>query len=200
MIDQLHLPTTLQTRTGTINLRSATPHDLDAIIELLSDDAISAGRGDLARDEDRGAYADALRRITIDPCNELLIATDPAGTVIGTLQLTLILGMARRGSTRLLVEAVRVANAHRSQGIGGAMMRWVVERAAADTATHLVQLTSDNARADAHRFYRRFGFVDTHIGFKYAIAPSAGVHNAGWKRDHHANQPRTHRLRPQHPH
>ncbi|MDF2580593.1 MAG: family N-acetyltransferase, partial [Microbacterium sp.] len=36
----------------------------------------------------------------------------------------------------------------------------------------LVQLTSDAARVDAHRFYRRLGFVDSHVGFKYAV-PSA---------------------------
>jgi len=27
----------------------------------------------------------------------------------------------------------------------------------------------DAARADAHRFYTRLGFVDSHIGFKYYV-------------------------------
>ena len=30
----------------------------------------------------------------------------------------------------------------------------------------LVQLTSDNTRTDAHRFYERLGFTASHVGFK----------------------------------
>jgi hypothetical protein len=33
----------------------------------------------------------------------------------------------------------------------------------------LVQLTTDKARADAHRFYERLGFVVTHEGMKLAL-------------------------------
>ena len=35
--------------------------------------------------------------------------------------------------------------------------------------TGLVQLTSDAARVDAHRFYERLGFTGSHVGFKYAV-------------------------------
>ena len=81
-------------------VRRATRDDLNAIIGLLSDDPISAGRGDIANDEDEPAYAAALDRIIHDPGNELLVAVNRAGAVLGTLQLTVIPGMARRGSTR----------------------------------------------------------------------------------------------------
>ena len=47
------------------------------------------------------------------------------------------------------------------------MMRWVRDIAAADLEVSLVQLTSDAARVDAHRFYERLGFVPSHVGFKY---------------------------------
>ena len=33
----------------------------------------------------------------------------------------------------------------------------------------LVQLTSDKARTDAHRFYERLGFVKSHEGYKRAL-------------------------------
>ncbi|MET0853676.1 MAG: GNAT family N-acetyltransferase, partial [Microterricola sp.] len=89
---------------------------------------------------------------------------------IATMQLTRIPGMARRGSTRLLIEAVRVNSALRSSGIGGAMMRWVTDTAAPALGSRLVQLTSDAARTDAHRFYERLGFVGSHVGFKYPVA------------------------------
>jgi GNAT superfamily N-acetyltransferase len=146
-------------------------------MRLLSDDPVSAGRGDVADDGDRAAYADALGRITADAGNELLVVVNSAAIVVGTLQLTVIPGMARRGSTRLLVEAVRVASTERSAGVGSAVMHWVMEQAAVELRAPLVQLTSDAARVDAHRFYRRLGFVDSHVGFKYHRTPPAVEHD-----------------------
>ena len=83
---------------------------------------------------------------------QLLVATSTEGEVIGTMQLTVIPGLARVGSSRLQIEAVRVRADHRSRGIGGAMIRWAVDNARTYGA-QLVQLPSDAARVDAHRFY-----------------------------------------------
>jgi GNAT superfamily N-acetyltransferase len=77
--------------------------------------------------------------------------------------------MARRGARRLLVEAVRVRTDLRSAGIGSAAMRWVGEQAAPALGAAMVQLTSDAARTDAHRFYERLGYVGSHRGFKLAV-------------------------------
>ncbi|MBT2502894.1 GNAT family N-acetyltransferase [Curtobacterium sp. ISL-83] len=169
MIETLSLPISVTARERNVLVRRATPHDLDAIVRLLSDDPISAGRGDVANEDAAAAYAAALHQIIGDPSNELIVASDRRGGVVGTLQLTVIPGMARRGSTRLLVEAVRVASTKRSSGIGSALMRWVVEQAAVELRAPLVQLTSDAARVDAHRFYSRLGFVDSHVGFKFTV-------------------------------
>lgn len=169
MIEGANLPASVAARSADVIIRRATPDDLDAIMRLLSDDPISAGRGDVARDEDRETYAAALERIVGNAANELLVAVVEPRGVVGTMQLTLIPGMSRRGSTRLLVEAVRVSSSERSSGIGGAMMRWVIDVAAVELGASLVQLTSDAARVDAHRFYRRLGFTDSHVGFKYAV-------------------------------
>ena len=49
------------------------------------------------------------------------------------------------------------------------MMYWVTGTAAPLIEADLVQLTSDEARHDAHRFYERLGFVGTHRGFKYKV-------------------------------
>lgn len=172
MLDRLVLPQSVAAAAGDVAVRRARSDDLRALIRLLADDPISAGRGDVANEEDEPAYAAALDRIIGDPSNELIVAVDPAGAIVATLQLTVIPGMSRRGTTRLLVEAVRVARDQRSAGIGGALMRWVVERAAIELGASLVQLTSDAARADAHRFYRRLGFVDSHVGFKFQVPAS----------------------------
>ncbi|MBF4598270.1 GNAT family N-acetyltransferase [Curtobacterium sp. VKM Ac-2889] len=174
MLNDLALPVRLTTRSGEVTLRDAVDEDLDALMALLSDDPISAARGDVAAPEDRPQYADALRSIVDDPANALLVAEDADGRLVGTLQLTRIPGMARRGATRLLVEAVRVSSALRSGGIGSALMRWVTDVAAPELGTPLVQLTSDAARTDAHRFYERLGFTGSHVGFKYRVSdPSA---------------------------
>ncbi|MCI9888872.1 GNAT family N-acetyltransferase [Micrococcales bacterium 31B] len=174
MILALNLPVSLSARNSPVVVRRATPRDLHAIMRLLADDAISAGRGDSNSPDDERAYADALERIIAEPNNELIVVVDENAAVVGTLQLTAIPGMARRGSTRILVEAVRVSSTERSAGIGGAVMRWVMGEVAGQVGASIVQLTSDAAREDAHRFYTRLGFVDSHVGFKYNVPVPLG--------------------------
>lgn len=170
MLAALTLPTSLSAREETITVRRATAEDLDDLVRLMSDDAISASRGDQGNDADRPRYAAAIAAISADPMNELVVATID-GDVVGTLQLTVIPGLARQGATRLLVEAVRVSSTRRSSGIGAALMTWVMTTAMTATGSDLVQLTSDAARVDAHRFYTRLGFVDSHVGFKFYAQP-----------------------------
>ena len=168
MLDALPLPHTLESRIGVATLRRAVPGDADAVIALLADDPISAARGDVASDADRPAYVAGLEEILADPSNDLLVA-ELDGAVVGTLQLTSIPGMARRGARRLLVEAVRVRSDLRSSGIGSALMRWVSDAAAPALGVAMVQLTSDASRVDAHRFYEHLGYVGSHRGFKYTV-------------------------------
>jgi len=172
MLADLTLPVPLETGIGTVTLRRARPDDTAAIVALLADDAISAARGDTASDDDLPAYRAGLESVLADGSNDLLVA-EHDGAVVGTFQLTRIPGMSRRGSTRLLVEAVRVSAQLRSGGVGSALMRWVMDVATAELGSPLVQLTSDARRVDAHRFYERLGFAGSHRGFKYA-APLAG--------------------------
>ena len=98
----------------------------------------------------------------------LVVAADGAGAVVATLQLTFIPGIARRGGTRAQIEAVRVRDDLRGRGIGGALIEWAVEQAR-QSGCAIVQLTSNKARADAHRFYGRLGFAATHEGFKLRL-------------------------------
>jgi GNAT superfamily N-acetyltransferase len=76
--------------------------------------------------------------------------------------------LARKGSLRCQIEAVRVAAELRDHGVGAAMMQWAIEEARNRGCT-LVQLTSDKSRKDAHRFYERLGFVASHEGMKLAL-------------------------------
>src|SRR5690606_1600484 len=129
----------------------------------------SAGRGDTRDGTDAAAYGAALAEISQESANDLLVIEAASEGLLATMQLTRTTGMARRGATRRLIEAVRVRSDSRSQGIGGAMMGWVTDVAAPATGASLVQLTSDEARTDAHRFYERLGFVGSHRGFKFHV-------------------------------
>lgn len=101
MLAPLVLPVPLAARVDGVVLRRATSANLDPLMALLADDPVSASRGDRADPADTDLYRDALVRILADPANDLLVSTDAVGALVGTLQLTLIPGMARRGSSRL---------------------------------------------------------------------------------------------------
>jgi GNAT superfamily N-acetyltransferase len=92
-----------------------------------------------------------------DPAHLLVAAVD-GDTVVGTLQLTFLPGLARRGALRAQIEGVRVSAGTRGRGLGAAMVGWAVGEARR-RGCGLVQLTTDKSRADAHRFYERLGFV-----------------------------------------
>ena len=63
MLSELSLPVSLWSRAGEVRLRRAVADDLRGLMALLSDDPISAARGDRADDADERAYAGALRRV-----------------------------------------------------------------------------------------------------------------------------------------
>ena len=91
-----------------------------------------------------------------------------ADDVVGTLQLSFLPGLSRRGELRAQIEGVRVRADHRGAGVGEALIRWALAEARR-RGCGLVQLTTDRSRRDAHRFYERLGFVASHVGFKLAL-------------------------------
>ncbi|HKK35485.1 MAG TPA: GNAT family N-acetyltransferase [Paracoccaceae bacterium] len=152
----------------TPTFRDATEADLPAVVALLHDDALGAAR---ERPGDP-AYARAFAAMRAQPGNRLLLALDD-GAVVGCLQLILIPGLAHRGATRAEIESVRTAAARRGEGIGAALVAHALAEARAAGAT-LAQLTSNEARSDAHRFWRAQGFERTHAGFKARLVPDGG--------------------------
>jgi ribosomal protein S18 acetylase RimI-like enzyme len=148
-----------------ITLREAESKDLPSIVDLLADDPLGSTRE--GTDTGFGPYERAFADISADPRQLLVVAVDEHA-IVGTLQLTVIPGLSRRGARRAQIEAVRVSRGYRSRGVGAAMIRWAIRESAARECA-LVQLTSDKSRVDAHRFYERLGFTATHEGFKMSI-------------------------------
>lgn len=167
------LPTLLPSRGGLVELRRAVVEDVPAVVALLADDELGAGRDGMTRDDDLSSYLAAFHQVDADPAHLLLVATEegPHGTgtgLVATMQLTFLPGLARRGALRAQVEAFRVRGDRRDRGLGALLLEWAVDEAARRGCA-LVQLSSDRSRVDAHRLYERLGFVATHEGFKLAL-------------------------------
>jgi GNAT superfamily N-acetyltransferase len=143
--------------------RRAGPEDLPRIVALLADDAIGAGRESLGAQLDE-CYRDSFAAIGRDP-NQLLAVAERGGRVVGVLQLSFIPGLTRRGMWRGQMEGVRVAAEERGGGTGRALLEWAIGECRA-RGCGLVQLTSDERRSAAHRFYEALGFRPTHRGYK----------------------------------
>lgn len=146
-----------------LHFRAATADDLATIIAMLADDPLGATREQAMAKPD-AAYLEAFAAIDADPGEELIVACLGDQTV-GVLQLSLIPSLTRHGCLRAQIEGVRVHADQRGSGIGRALFEHAIGRARARGAG-LVQLTTDRARPDAHRFYASLGFVDSHIGMK----------------------------------
>jgi GNAT superfamily N-acetyltransferase len=150
-----------------VTIRRASVADLPRVVELLQQESIA---GDIR--EDIGPplpqrYYDAFSAIETDPDNAIFVAV-LAGEVAGAFQRTFIRHLQRGGERVSEIESVIVDEPWRGRGIGAAMMRWVIEEARQAGCTR-VQLTSNVARKDAHRFYERLGFVPGYVGMKLAL-------------------------------
>ncbi|MFF3839649.1 GNAT family N-acetyltransferase [Streptomyces sp. NPDC001930] len=144
-----------------LEIRPATAEDLEAIVAMLADDPLGAQR---ESPDDLGPYLVAFERLANDPQQHLVVAVRE-DKVVGTLQLTIIPGLSRRGATRSIIEGVRIHAEERGSGLGTRLIEWAVEESGRQ-GCRLVQLTSDVTRTDAHRFYERLGFEASHLGFK----------------------------------
>ncbi|MEU7473611.1 GNAT family N-acetyltransferase [Streptomyces sp. NPDC044984] len=147
-----------------LEIRAAVADDVPAIVGMLADDPLGAQR---ESPDDLSPYLTALERLSADPNQHLVVAVR-AGRVVGTLQLTVVPGLSRRGATRSIIEAVRVHADERGSGLGSRLVEWAID-ASRHEGCQLVQLTSDNTRTAAHRFYERLGFTASHVGFKLPL-------------------------------
>jgi GNAT superfamily N-acetyltransferase len=149
-----------------ISFRRAGASDLPAIVALLADDALGQHREQpglpLA-----GSYTDAFAAIEADP-HQLLVVMTEGSRIVGTLQLTFIPGLSRKGAWRGQIEAVRIARDRQQSGFGRRMFEWAIAECRARGCS-LVQLTTDKDRPDAHRFYEQLGFTASHLGYKLAL-------------------------------
>ncbi|MFF0184682.1 GNAT family N-acetyltransferase [Streptomyces sp. NPDC005244] len=147
-----------------LEIRAAVAGDVPVVVAMLADDPLGARR---ESPDDLTPYLRALERLSADPNQHLVVAVRE-GRVVGTLQLTVIPGLSRKGATRSVIEGVRIHADERGSGLGTQLIEWAIDESRRQDC-QLVQLTSDASRTDAHRFYERFGFEASHVGFKLAL-------------------------------
>ncbi|WP_153978772.1 GNAT family N-acetyltransferase [Paenibacillus xylanilyticus] len=150
-----------------MEFRTATLTHLPAIVRLLADDEMGATRERFI-DPLPNEYVEAFAKIEQQIGNSIIIALDNNG-VIGCLQLTIIPGIARLGTTRGQIEGVRIDRNYRGQGVGESLFQYAIHEAQS-MGCELIQLTTDKKRKDAHRFYERLGFVASHDGMKLSLS------------------------------
>ncbi|MFF8677335.1 GNAT family N-acetyltransferase [Streptomyces sp. NPDC015140] len=147
-----------------LEIRRTTAADIPAVVAMLADDPLGAQR---ESPDDLEPYLAALERLDADPNQHVVVAVRDS-RVVGTLQLTIVPGLSRRGATRSIIEGVRIHADERGSGLGTQLIEWAIDESRRQ-GCRLVQLTSDKTRTDAHRFYERLGFSASHTGFKLQL-------------------------------
>lgn len=141
-----------------ISVRRAGQDDLGqvlALYRLLS--------GPYAAAEQAVTEFDAWRTLTDDPRQYLLVA-EADGRVVGTATVIVIANIGHGGKPWAVVENVVVAGEYRGRGVGTRLMDAVGDVGRRLGCYKLV-LSSNLARSEAHEFYRRLGWRQTHAGF-----------------------------------
>ncbi len=101
---------------GHLSVRRAAAADVPALVALLADDRLGAARESTAG-ESVSAYARAFALVDADPAH-LLVAVQDGAEVVGTLQLSFLPGLSRRGELRAQIEGVRIRADRRGAGAG----------------------------------------------------------------------------------
>ena len=144
----------------TLAFRVAGRRDVAAAVELLRDDGLGQMRETAAPEVYMSAFAEMMAM----PGNRLIVG-ERDKDILATYQITIIPGVSLAGARRAQIEGVRVASELRGQGFGALLIADAEKRARAAGAV-LMQLTMNQSREDARRFYEREGFEASHFGFK----------------------------------
>ncbi len=146
-----------------LTYRKAAINDLNAIVNLLLEDELGQTR-ESKKPELNQSYVDPFCRIDIDP-NQYLMVVESDKEIVATCHLTIMPSLTFTGSTRMQIEAVRVAEKHRGQKIGEWMMNAAISYGKSKEVT-ILQLTTNKRRPRAKNFYEKIGFEASHEGMK----------------------------------
>lgn len=146
-----------------LTYRKAKLDDLPLLIELLLEDELGMMRESKSKQTDE-RYTQAFHKINSDS-NQYLMVVENDDKIIGTCHLTIMPSLTFIGSTRMQIEAVRVAGKYREQKIGS----WMFDQAILYSKEHdvsIIQIATNKKRLQAKHFYEKLGFEASHEGMK----------------------------------
>jgi GNAT superfamily N-acetyltransferase len=143
-----------------VTVRDARTGEGAVLAALLDGGALVPGTEDPA---DPAPYEAALAEVAAG--DGAVLVAEVGGEVVGVCQLLVLRHLQHRGGRCAELESMHVRADHRGRGIGAVLLAAAVGRAEAADC-YRIQLTSNLARGDAHRFYEAHGFVASHRGFK----------------------------------
>jgi GNAT superfamily N-acetyltransferase len=139
-------------------VRDADAADLPALLRLYG----QLGGPDALPGLDTAARA--LAAIGAQPGMRLLVA-EQGGQVAGTVTLVVVPNITHFAKPWAQVENMVVEETHRTKGVGRLLLDRCMELAR-EAGCYKVQLQSANQRDGAHRFYERYGFAPSSVGFR----------------------------------
>lgn len=103
----------------------------------------------------------------LSSASHLLLVAEEEGQIVGLLHLRMEFQLHHCGTVAEIMELI-VSREVRSKGIGAALLKAAREQA---IQHHCIQfeVTSNQKRKQAHRFYQREGFEQTHVKLTEAL-------------------------------
>ncbi len=144
-----------------VTVREAREADLPRVLELY--EQLTLGPGDCDRQPDPAGSREAFAAMERTPGFHQLVAEED-GEVRGSVVLVVVPNFSYRNRPWAVIENVVVDEAHRRRGIGAVLMERAAE-IAREAGCYKVVLTSNKKRPEAHRFYGRLGYIQTHEAF-----------------------------------
>src|SRR5258707_4802367 len=106
---------------SSITIRRGRRDDVGVIVKMLADDPLGSARERL-EDPLPPSYFRAFEALANASHIQLVVAEDGEGAVVGCLQFCILPGLSSQGTSRGLIEDVRVATPSRSRGLGEPMV------------------------------------------------------------------------------
>lgn len=147
-------------------IKEATIDDLEEIVFMLSDDDLGSRREKYELPLP-ASYLNAFNKIN-DCKDAALLVGLIHDDIVAVAQINILHYLTFQGGARAQIEGVRVKKAYQGKGIGRKIFKHLIGYAKAK-GCHMVQLTTNNQRDDAKKFYESLGFRATHHGMKLYI-------------------------------
>lgn len=147
-----------------VSFRSAVKDDMAQIVALYN---LLAGPYAGAAS---GLSADEAWQILTGDLRQHVLVAEAGGLIIGTATLIVIPNIGHGGYPWAAVENVVVAEGYRGCGVGSGLMA-AIGNLGRELGCYKFVLSSNLARPEAHAFYRRLGWRQSHLGFSLETRP-----------------------------